>query len=112
MSKLTQIGVLFSAKLLAVYGAGVGLICGTVYSFGGFIYELFATRLNSGTALAFLALLGMPILLQVKENYLRSHLLFLEFHYLHYQQVFLVPVSLAQCKSIDCTKYVPSVGGY
>ena len=52
----------FSAKLLAIYGAGVGLIAGILYSFGGFIYEAFTDTLNSGTALAFLALLGMPII--------------------------------------------------
>ena len=36
----------------------VGLIAGILYSFGGAIYDL----LTTGTALAFLALIGMPIL--------------------------------------------------
>ena len=53
--------MLFSAKLLAIYGAGVGLIAGILYSFGGFIYEALTDTLNSGAALAFLALIGMPI---------------------------------------------------
>lgn len=62
MAKLKKIGVLFSAKLLAIYGAGVGLIAGILYSFGGFINEALTGTLNSGTALAFLALIGMPII--------------------------------------------------
>ena len=32
-----------------------------IYSFGGFIYEVLTNALNSGTALAYLALIGMPI---------------------------------------------------
>ena len=41
----------------------VGLIAGILYSFGGVIYDLLTTgTVNWGTALAFLALIGMPIL--------------------------------------------------
>jgi hypothetical protein len=34
MGKITKIGVLFSVKLLGIYGAGIGLIAGIIYSFG------------------------------------------------------------------------------
>ena len=40
----------------------LGLVAGIFYSFGGFFFELFTGSLNEGTALAFLALLGMPLL--------------------------------------------------
>ena len=72
MSKLKKIGVLFSAKLLLIYGAGVGLIAGILYSFGGAIIDLLVTLklistsetpgLSFGTILAFGALIGMPII--------------------------------------------------
>ena len=42
--------------------AFIGLIAGILYAFGGAIYELFTGTLNSGTALAFFALIGMPII--------------------------------------------------
>ena len=61
MARLKRIGVLFSAKLQAILMAFIGLIAGILYAFGGAIYELFTRTLNSGTALAFLALIGMPI---------------------------------------------------
>jgi hypothetical protein len=41
-------------------GAIVGLVLGALYSFGGLIIDLMTIGLNQGTALAFLALLGMP----------------------------------------------------
>jgi len=40
----------------------VGLIAGILYAFGGAIYELLTGTLNSGAALAFFALVGMPII--------------------------------------------------
>jgi len=61
MARLRRLGVLFSAKLQAILMAFIGLIAGILYSFGGFFYELFTGTLNSGTALAFMALVGMPI---------------------------------------------------
>ena len=61
MARLKRLGVLFSAKLQAVVMAVVGLIAGVLYAFGGFFYELFTGTLNSGTALAFFALIGMPM---------------------------------------------------
>ena len=50
------------AKLHAVIMAVAGLIAGILYSFGGLIYDLFTIGLNGGTALAFFALIGMPVL--------------------------------------------------
>ncbi len=49
------------AKRVARWMAILGLICGVLYSFGGLAYDLTTTGLNRGTALAFLALLGMPL---------------------------------------------------
>ena len=40
--------------------AYLGLVCGVLYSVGGFFYDLFTTGLNWGTAMAFGALVGMP----------------------------------------------------
>ena len=61
--ELEKTGVLFLAKLQAAIMAFVGLIAGILYSFGGAIYDVLTTgSVNSGTALAFLALIGMPIL--------------------------------------------------
>jgi len=62
MAKLTKIGVLSLAKFQAVMMALIGLAAGIIYSFGGAIYDIFTIGLNEGTALAFLALLGMPIM--------------------------------------------------
>ena len=62
MAKLKRFGVLFSAKLQALVMAIVGLIAGILYAFGGFFFELFTGTLNSGTAIAFFALIGMPLL--------------------------------------------------
>ncbi len=63
MAKLKKIGVLFLAKLQAVTLAIVGLLAGILYSFGGFVYDVITTgSVNFGTALAFLALIGMPII--------------------------------------------------
>jgi hypothetical protein len=65
MAKLKRLGVLFSAKLQAILMAFVGLIAGMLYAFGGAIYELLTGTLNSGTALAFFALIGMPIVFAI-----------------------------------------------
>lgn len=40
----------------------VGLIAGIFYSFGGLIYDLSTIGLNGGPALAFFALIGMPLI--------------------------------------------------
>ncbi|MDP6418463.1 MAG: hypothetical protein QGG80_03225 [Candidatus Krumholzibacteria bacterium] len=62
MARLKRLGVFFSAKLQALVMAALGFIAGVLYAFGGFFYELFTGTLNSGTALAFMALIGMPLM--------------------------------------------------
>ncbi len=62
MTKVGKIGVLSFARFQAVLMALVGLIAGILYSFGGAIYEVLTSSLNRGTALAFIALIGMPII--------------------------------------------------
>jgi len=63
MTKLKKIGVLSSSKLFAVLMGVIGLITGIIYSFGGAIYDVITTgSVNLGTALAFFALIGMPII--------------------------------------------------
>ena len=62
MAKLKSIEVLFFAKLIGLVMSVAGFICGILYSFGGFLYELFTSNLILGTALAFLALIGMPLI--------------------------------------------------
>ncbi len=54
--------VLPTAIRVGGWMAILGLICGVFYSVGGFFYDLFTIGLNWGTALAFLALGGMPAL--------------------------------------------------
>jgi len=63
MTTITKIHILQFAKFQAVLFALVGCLAGILYSFGGAIYDLISTgRLNPGSALAFLALIGMPII--------------------------------------------------
>jgi hypothetical protein len=72
MAKLNKIGVLSSAKLVVGIMALVGLIAGILYSFGGAIYDVLVSigwttsastpGVGYGTALAFLALIAMPII--------------------------------------------------
>lgn len=64
--------VLSFAKFQGIIGALVGLIAGILYSFGGAIIDVLVSTkvissnqtpgLSYGTALAFLALIGMPII--------------------------------------------------
>ena len=62
MARMKAIRVLAFAKFQAVLMAFVGLIAGIVYSFGGVVFDVVTTgSVNLGTALAFLALIGMPI---------------------------------------------------
>lgn len=61
MSKLRRVGAIFLAKLFAIVMAAFGLVAGVIYSFGGAAYDILTTgSANVGTALAFLALVGMP----------------------------------------------------
>ena len=46
----------------ARWAAYAGLACGVLYSVGGLIIDLRTVGLNLGSALAFLALPGMPLL--------------------------------------------------
>ena len=63
MAKLKKVGVLFLAKLLTIIMVFIGIIAGTLYAVGGAIYDVLTTNsVHLGTALAFLALLGMPII--------------------------------------------------
>lgn len=54
--------VLATALTAARWMAYVGFACGVIYSVGGLILDLTTIGLNRGTALAFLALIGMPVL--------------------------------------------------
>jgi hypothetical protein len=54
--------VLERATRFARWGAVLGLACGVLYAFGGMVIDLLTVGLNGGTALAFLALVGMPAL--------------------------------------------------
>lgn len=51
-----------TALKLARWMAWLGLACGVLYSVGGFFHDLFTTGLNGGTAMAFGALIGMPLI--------------------------------------------------
>ena len=43
-------------------GAILGLALGLIYAVGGLVLDWTTTGLNAGTALAFLALIGMPLM--------------------------------------------------
>ena len=71
MAKVKKIRLFSIAKLQAVIMAIVGLIAGILYSVGGAIYDVLVSigwitsastpGVGYGTALAFLALVGMPV---------------------------------------------------
>ena len=52
--------ILPTATRLARWMAYLGLVCGVLYSVGGLVVDVLTVGLNWGTALAFMALLGMP----------------------------------------------------
>lgn len=72
MEKLKKIKVFSFARFQAFLMALVGLLAGTLYSFGGLIYDALVSYgwvtsastpgLGYGTILAFGALIGMPII--------------------------------------------------
>ena len=62
MAKIEKINVFSLAKFQAVLAAHLGLLAGIIYSFGGLIYDLLTIGLNFGTLLAFMALVGMPLI--------------------------------------------------
>lgn len=51
-----------TAKRAARWMAWLGLACGVLYSVGGLIIDLRTIGLNWGTAMAFMAIVGMPVL--------------------------------------------------
>lgn len=61
-TKNKQLKVFTFAKFQAILFIFIGALAGILYSIGGLIHDLLNTGLNSGTALAFLAIIGMPIL--------------------------------------------------
>ena len=66
MPKIATIDILSAAIVLGTWGALVGLVAGILYSVGGLLYELVVgIPLNTGTALAFGALIGMPIIFAI-----------------------------------------------
>ena len=60
--KLKKIGVFSLAKSLTLFGAVVGLVAGILYSGIGAIYDAATGAVSSGTVLAFLAIVGMPVM--------------------------------------------------
>jgi len=62
MAKINKIKILAFAVFQAFLVSLIGVVAGILYSFGGLLYDIFTIGLNTGTALAFLALIGMPIL--------------------------------------------------
>ncbi len=57
--------ILPKAMRVAAKSAVVGLACGVVYAVGGLVYDLTTVGLNWGTALAFMAIVGMPAIFGV-----------------------------------------------
>ena len=62
MTDRAGIGILEMGLILALWAGLLGLVCGFLYSVGGFFVDLLTIGLNRGTAMAFGALLGMPLL--------------------------------------------------
>jgi hypothetical protein len=53
--------ILPTAIRLARWMTYLGLVCGVFYSVGGLVYDMLTIGLNWGTAMAFMALVGMPV---------------------------------------------------
>ena len=51
-----------TAMKLARWMAYLGLACGVLYSVGGLVVDMLTIGLNWGTAMAFMALVGMPVI--------------------------------------------------
>lgn len=62
MAKVKAIDLLSLAKFQSLLFMPLGLISGFLYSFGGLFSDLLTTGINWGTLLAFLALIGIPII--------------------------------------------------
>ena len=61
MTKVKKIKVLSYAKFQAIVMSFAGIVGGLIYSVGGTFYDLNTVGLNHGTALAYFAILVMPI---------------------------------------------------
>lgn len=53
--------ILPTATRLARWMAYLGLVCGVLYSVGGLVIDMLTIGLNWGTTMAFMALVGMPV---------------------------------------------------
>lgn len=72
MAEATRVSISSLAKFQAVLFALLGLLAGLLYSFGGLIIDVLVSSgwitssstpgVGGGTALAFLAIVGMPLL--------------------------------------------------
>ncbi len=51
-----------TAFKVAKWMAYLGLVCGILYSVGGLVVDMLTIGLNWGTAMAFMAIVGMPVL--------------------------------------------------
>ena len=64
MSKIIKLNIRHVAKFQAVIMACIGLVLGLAYAFIGLAIDLYNLgAVNIGSALAFLAIVGMPIVL-------------------------------------------------
>jgi hypothetical protein len=54
--------ILPTATKVARWMAYLGLACGVLYSVGGLVIDVLTIGLNWGTAMAFMALVGMPVI--------------------------------------------------
>ncbi len=54
--------ILPTAFRVARWMAYLGLVCGVVYSVGGLVVDVLTIGLNWGTAMAFMAIVGMPLI--------------------------------------------------
>lgn len=60
--RITHIHMGSAIRIIGGISFGAGFIAGILYSFGGLAYDSAFASVNAGTALAFMALIGMPIL--------------------------------------------------
>ncbi len=54
--------ILPTAIKVAKWMAYLGLVCGVIYSVGGLVVDMLTIGLNWGTAMAFMAIVGMPVI--------------------------------------------------
>ncbi len=62
MEKIKKIDIFLYAKLQGIVVGLIGLVCGVLYATIGTIIDLSTIGLNAGTALAYLAIIGMPVI--------------------------------------------------